>query len=216
MLEKVLDQKQIKVEKLPYLLALPPGHNKTSSSSYPLVLFLHGRGERGSDLEKVRTQGLPKAMEGWRESPFIMVAPQCPEDSYWPFLLESLLSLLDDVCERYAVDQQRIYLTGLSMGGYGSWFLSLKAPDRFAAVAPICGVGIPTLADALKDTAVWAFHGEKDTVVPVEHTKTMVSAINKAGGHAKLTIYPEADHDSWTVTYENPEFFSWMLKQKKM
>ncbi|RKY05749.1 MAG: hypothetical protein DRP66_10235 [Planctomycetota bacterium] len=122
-------------------------------------------------------------------------------DSEWPLILK--------------VDESRIYLTGLSMGGYGSWSLGCDHPERFAAIAPICGGGEPFFARKLKNTPIWAFHGGKDNTVPLKKSEDMVIAVKKAGGDAKLTVYPQAGHDSWTETYNNPEFYEWFLKHSK-
>jgi predicted peptidase len=126
-----------------------------------------------------------------------------------------LINLLDDIVSRYNVDTERIYLTGLSMGGYGTWTLAAAYPQRFAAIAPICGGGERYMADKFKNVPVWAFHGAKDNVVPPVKSEEMVNAINARGGNARLTVYPDAAHDSWTATYDNPELYDWFLKHRK-
>jgi predicted peptidase len=113
------------------------------------------------------------------------------------------------------VDPDRVYLTGLSMGGYGTWSLAAAHPERFAAIVPICGGGNPADAAKLASLPVWVFHGAKDPTVPLERSKEMVEAIKSAGGNPRFTIYPEAGHDSWTETYNNPELYQWLLEQKK-
>jgi predicted peptidase len=180
-----------------------------------MLLFLHGAGERGSDLEKVKVHGPPKIVEKQKDFPFIVVSPQCPEDDWWTDKVEVLIHLLDDIVARYNVDTGRIYLTGLSMGGYGSWALAAEHLERFAAVAPICGGGNRIMAHRLKDIPVWAFHGAKDPVVPLKQSEEMVSAIKALGGDARLTVYPDAGHDSWTETYNNKELYDWFLKHRK-
>ena len=197
-----------------YLLYLPEGYNH-SGDAWPMILFLHGAGERGDDLEKVKVHGPPKIVQGRKDFGFIVVSPQCPSRSWWPNDVEMLKSLVDDICAKYNVDEERIYLTGLSMGGYGTWSLACEYPERFAAIAPICGGGEPFLSSKLRNVPVWAFHGAKDNLVPLEESEQMVEAIKKAGGQAKLTVYPDAGHDSWTATYENPELYEWFLKHKK-
>jgi predicted peptidase len=198
-----------------YLLFLPEDYGR-EKKSWPLMLFLHGAGERGSDIEKVKVHGPPKIVQTKKDFPFIVVSPQCPEDEWWTDKTEMLINLFDDIVARYDVDTERIYLTGLSMGGYGSWALASKYPDRFAAVVPICGGGDPILARTLKDVPIWAFHGAKDSVVPVEESKRLVEAVNARGGNAKLTIYPDANHDSWTETYNNPKLYDWLLEHRRM
>jgi predicted peptidase len=205
---------------LGYLLYLPKGYDANAAKQWPLMLFLHGAGERGADVAKVAVHGPPKLVKQGREFPFILVSPQCPEGETWNS--EVLLALLDDVIARHKVDTRRVYLTGLSMGGYGSWALLAKAPERFAAVAPICGGGNTidvllgardkTRGAALKALPVWAFHGAKDTVVPLSESERMTGVFKRMGNQGvKLTVYPEAQHDSWTETYNNQELYDWFL-----
>ena len=196
-----------------YLLFLPEDYGQTDKK-WPLMLFLHGAGERGSNLDLVAKHGPPKIVKEKKDFPFIVVSPQCPSDQWWPDKVETLIHLLDEIVATYDVDEQRVYLTGLSMGGYGTWSLGCAYPDRFAAIAPICGGGRRFFARRLRNTPVWAFHGAKDRVVPPSESEQMVKAINAVGGKAKLTIYPDAYHDSWTRTYENPELYEWLLKHR--
>jgi predicted peptidase len=196
-----------------YLLFLPEGYGK-ENKRWPLMLFLHGAGERGDDLNKVKVHGPPRIVQTRKDFPFIVVSPQCPEGDWWTHKTEMLINLLDYIIANYDVDTERVYLTGLSMGGYGSWALASEYPDRFAAVVPICGGGNRIMSIFLKDVPIWAFHGAKDSTVPVEESKELVEAINARGGNAKLTIYPEANHDSWTETYNNPEVYDWLLEHR--
>jgi predicted peptidase len=199
---------------LEYLLYLPEGY-EGSQKEWPLLVFLHGLGERGPVINKVKTHGPPKLIEQGKQLPFIVVSPQCPENSWWTYETEKVLALVDEIEETYRVDKSRVYLTGLSMGAYGTWAVASVAPDRFAAIAPICGGGYSFLGDNLKDVPVWAFHGGADPVVPVQKSQEMVNAVNQAGGHAKLTIYPGVGHDSWTETYNNDELYQWFLSHSK-
>ncbi len=205
-----------------YLLFLPQGYDARAEKRWPMILFLHGAGERGTDIWKVAVHGPPKNVSTHPDFPFIVISPQCPEDQIWS--REVLLKLLDEATAKYAVDTNRIYLTGLSMGGYGTWDLGLSHPDRFAAIVPICGGGqtISVLlpgrdqGPALKTLGVWAFHGGKDPVVPLDESQRMVDALKRAGAQdVKLTVYPEAGHDSWTETYNNPELYQWLLKHSR-
>ena len=205
-----------------FLLYLPEGYQDKREAKWPLVLFLHGAGERGDNLNKVKAHGPPKLVEKGQKFPFIIVSPQCPKDQRWDDVM--LTVLLDHVCEEYRVDISRLYLTGLSMGGYGSWSFGVVLCDRFAAIAPICGGGsfidVYTSSGAkgksLRSLGVWAFHGAKDTVVPVSESKKMVAALRRFGHpDPKLTIYPDARHDSWTKTYDNPELYQWFLKYQR-
>jgi len=200
----------VKVQ-MDYLLALPKNYDK--QDSWPLVLFLHGAGERGDDLELVKMHGPPKLIGEGKEFPFIVVSPQCPKDVWWEPI--ELTALLDQVVKTHNVDKDRIYVTGLSMGGFGTWRLAAFTPDRFAAIAPICGGGEPYWARRFSHLPTWAFHGAKDQGVPLERSQEMIDAMKEKGGEPKLTVYPEAGHDSWTETYNNPEFYKWLLEQKR-
>lgn len=205
----VLDT-QIKL-KMGYLLYLPKDYEK--QEKWPLVLFLHGGGERGDDIELVKKHGPPKLAAAGKDFPFIIVSPQCAKDMWWEPI--ELIALLDEVGRKYKVDEDRVYATGLSMGGFGSWRLAAYAPNRLAAIAPICGGGETYWAKQIAHVPVWAFHGAKDVGVPVKRAEDMIDAIKKEGGNPKLTIYPEAGHDSWTETYNNPELYAWLLAQKR-
>lgn len=200
--------------KLDYLLYLPQEYG-TSRKDWPLLIFLHGLGERGPDIDKVKMHGPPKRIEQGQQFPFIVVSPQCPEGSWWPYETDKVLALLDEVTKTYHVDKSRVYLTGLSMGGFGTWAVASVAPNRFAAIAPVCGGGVRFLAANLKNVPVWAFHGGADSAVPVERSQEMVYAVNEAGGYAKLTVYPNVGHDSWTQTYNNDELYQWFLSHSK-
>jgi predicted peptidase len=201
---------QIKVE-MNYLLYLPKDYDKRES--WPLLLFLHGSGERGNDLELVKTHGPPKLISEGKQFPFIVVSPQCPKDRWWEPL--ELVALLDELQRKYKVDPDRVYVTGLSMGGFGTWRLAAYAPERLAAIAPICGGGEKYWAKMIGQLPTWVFHGAKDEGVPLERSQVMVDALKKNGGNPKFTVYPEAEHDSWTETYNNPEFYEWLLAQKR-
>ncbi len=198
--------------RLNYLLYLPEDYE--TQESWPLLLFLHGAGERGDDLELVKKHGPPKLIAAGKEFPFIVVSPQCPPDRWWEPI--ELVALLDDIQDRYHVDQDRVYVTGLSMGGFGTWRLAAYVPERLAAIAPICGGGETYWAKQFAHLPVWAFHGAKDAGVPVERSQQMVDALKKLGGDPQLTIYPEAEHDSWTETYENPKLYEWLLEHTRM
>ncbi len=194
-----------------YLLYLPPDYNVRTP--VPLMLFLHGAGERGNDLELVKKHGPPRLIAQGKTFSFVLVSPQCPAGEWWD--AQDLSALLDDVIREHAVDTNRVYVTGLSMGGFGTWSLGVNYPRKFAALAPVCGWGEPFAAFRLKDMPIWAFHGAKDTIVPLAKGQEMIDAVTRAGGSPKFTIYPEAEHDSWTVTYNNPELYTWFLHQHK-
>jgi len=198
---------------LDYLLFMPEAAQKSADKKWPAILFLHGAGERGTDVWKVATHGPPKVVKNNPNFQFIVISPQCPANRWWE--TDTLVALIEEAQKKHPIDPDRIYLTGLSMGGFGSWSLAAARPDIFAAVAPICGGGNVGDAPKLKDMPLWVFHGAKDTVVPLKQSEDMVNAINAAGNKVKFTVYPEAQHDSWTATYDNPEFYKWLLQNKR-
>ncbi len=197
-----------------YVKYLPKDFDE--SKKYPLVFFLHGAGERGDDLDVAMTHGYMKYVrEEGREYPFIFVAPQCPFDKYWGCYTESLLAFLDFICDTLPVDKDRIYLTGLSMGGTGTWMLSMASPDKFAAIAPICGSGIYWNADCIKHLPIYIFHGDCDDIVPISESINMLTSINKRGGNAKMKICHSVGHNSWNCAYGEDELLNWLLQQHK-
>ena len=204
-----------------YLLYLPADYGRTEKR-WPLILFLHGAGERGSNIDLVKRHGPPKILAEGGDFPpecpagrFIVASPQCPRRGWWPAQNEFLVALLDHLLGKYAIDPDRVYLTGLSMGGYGTWSLATEHPDRFAAIAIICGGGDPARAARLKGIPAWVFHGARDKTVPLKQSQAMVDALRRCGGNVKLTVYPKAGHDSWTKTYNNPELYKWLLKHRR-
>lgn len=209
-------EKQVPV-KLDYLLYLPPDYGKDQSKKFPLIMFLHGSGERGSDVNKVKTHGPPKLIEKDADSPvkqFIVVSPQCPQSQRgWNAF--DLNALLDDVLAKYNVDQDRVYLTGLSMGGFGTWEWATRNPERFAAIAPMCGGGNTALARRIAKMPIWVFHGDADPTVNVKNSDSMVEALKAAGNDIKYTRYPGVGHDCWTQSYNNKELFEWFLQHKR-
>jgi predicted peptidase len=203
-----------------YLIFLPEKYQDDDSQRWPLILFLHGIGEGGTDVWRTATYGPIQYIKKHHDFPFIVVSPQCPAGHKWSD--EANLSVLDDVIAKYPVDTNRIYLTGLSQGGFGVWSLATTYPQRFAAVAPISGGGdvmgfivVKWNHDRiapLQHLPVWAFHGAKDTVVPLAEDIRMVEALKKAGDKdVKLTIYPNGQHNVWDETYANPELYQWFL-----
>jgi predicted peptidase len=208
---KHFETKGIAPAKLDYLLFLPRGYQK-SDQRWPLMLFLHGAGETGTNLTKVKAHGPPKLVESAPGFPFIVVSPQSVRRGW---NVELLNALLDDIIQNYRVDKDRVYLTGLSMGGFGTWSLAAAHPEKFAAIVPICGGGKPSDASKLATLPIWAFHGAKDPTVPLQRSREMVEAVQAAGGKVKFTVYPEAPHDCWTQTYNNPQLYQWLLQQKR-
>jgi predicted peptidase len=196
----------------PYLLHLPKNYRK--KSLYPLIVFLHGAGERGDDTKLLKV-GLPNLLETAKEYSFMLVAPQCPIDSWWTRELEELSIFLKDFLGRYNIDKKRVYLTGLSMGGDGTWRLAALQSKLFAAIVPICGIDKANSASKLKDIPIWAFHGANDDIVPVKESRKVVNAIKALGGNAKLTVYPDADHNAWDQAYKTKELYEWLFAQRK-
>jgi predicted peptidase len=208
------DKTICKTLKLNYLLEFPSDY-KNDGRKWPLLIFLHGSGERGSDLELVKKHGPAKQIEEGNSLPFIVASPQCPSRLWWTDEIETLDAWLGELLITYPIDSNRVYLTGLSMGGFGAWMWPMQFPERFAAIAPVCGGGEVFLIDRIKDIPVWAFHGARDNVVPPDRTIQLVDALKKAGGNVQFTLYPEAGHDSWTETYDNPALYAWFLKQAR-
>jgi len=196
-----------------YLLYLPDGYEKDKEKEYPFILFLHGGGETGDDLSRVKVHGPPKILDNKKDFPFIVVSPQSPKGESWSAF--KLNALMEDIVEKYQIDKDRIYMTGLSMGGFGTWDFAVKYPHWFAAIAPICGGGDVLRVRAIKDIPVWTFHGLRDNVIPIERTLELVRALESVDGNIKFTVYPEANHNSWSQTYENPELWEWFLKHKR-
>lgn len=207
--------------KLPYLLYIPEAQMEMNQSQIPLMVFLHGMGERGDDLCSVRVHGLPKVIENGLTLPMFVVSPQCPATTAWSEISEVVNDLIDSLCEKYPIDQDRIYLTGLSMGGFGTWKLLVTYPDRFAAAAPICG-GLmdaryqPSILGRIVNVPIWNFHGDADSVVPVSSSDFLVEKLREFGGKIRYTRYPGVDHNSWTATYENPALYQWFFSKQRM
>lgn len=199
---------------LSYLQFLPEGYDPKADEKLPLVIFLHGAGERGDDLEKVKKHGPPKfAMKG-HGLPFVLVAPQCPEGRWWQ--PDEIIALTRHLVKTMPVDSKRVHLTGISMGGFGTWAALAKAPELYASGVPICGGGDPAAAKILSKIPIWAFHGEKDEAVPVTKTREMEAAITGSDGSKfRVTYYPDEAHESWNPAYEEPGLFAWMMLQEK-
>jgi predicted peptidase len=196
-----------------YLVSVPEGYDADKTKKWPLILFLHGAGERGDDVEKVKVHGPMKEIQNGRKIPAVVIAPQCPEGQWWN--METLTALLDTAETKYRIDTDREYLTGLSMGGFGTWELAGLQPTRFAAIAPVCGGGNALLARRLMDIPMWVVHGDADPVVPVKESQSMVEAVEKAGGHPKFTVVKDGGHDVWTAFYADDAFYMWLFAQSK-
>ena len=198
---------------LGYRIYLPDGYS--AEKSYPLIIALHGAGERGEDTSLVEVHGVAKYVAAGLKLDAIVIAPQCPSDWVWSNLTVELKELIDSVVSEYSVDTDRISLTGLSMGGFGTWEMGISYPAFFSALAPVCGGGMSWRAKLIGSTPVWAFHGDADTVVPPENSHMMVKALRAAGGNVKLTIFGGVGHNSWVNAYEDTRVIEWLLEQRR-
>lgn len=199
-----------------YLLYLPKDYDSETKSQ--MILFLHGRGESFGPLSLVTKWGPPRFAARGDELPYVLVSPQCPGDDSWknPTQQQRLVELLDHIEKNYSIDPNHICLTGLSMGGYGSWRLAADHPERFSAVVPVCGGGDPADAEKLKSLPIWIFHGDQDRAVPFERSVEMFDAITKAGGtKVRFTSLEHIGHNCWSATYATPELFDWIQKQQR-
>jgi predicted peptidase len=194
---------------LDYLAYVPTSYEKDTAKKWPLVIFMHGSGERGDQLNLVRKNGLPFELDRRGDTPYIMIAPQCPAKANWN--VQVLEALLTDLLKRYRVDEKRVVVTGLSLGGYGSWAWSCEHPERFAGVIPVCGGIDPAKTVTLKGMPIWAFHGDKDKAVPFERGQAAAEAAKKNGADVKFTVYPGVGHNSWEKAYAEPELEAWIL-----
>lgn len=201
------------VQETAYLLSLPQGYDGDTTARWPLLIFLHGSGESGSDIEKVKAHGPPELVAKGKQFPMIIVSPQADAPRGWD--ADMLYRLLQDVKKRYRVNADKVYLTGLSMGGFGTFSLAIKYPDEFAAIAPVCGGGDSSQAWKLRNIATWVFHGAKDDVVLPAGSANMVAAEKRYNNDVRFTLYPDANHNSWDLTYNNDSLYSWMLSKTR-
>jgi predicted peptidase len=179
-----------------------------------VLLYLHSYDARSQDLQKLKLEGLPFLLRSGTKLPFVVVAPLCPPDEWWDsrWSVENVKTLIDEILEAYRVDSSRVYLTGRSMGGAGSWRLASEHAARFAAIVPLCGRTQLKYVPSLRNTPVWAFHGEKDTIVPPSESQKMIEALQKSGGEAKLSIFLEMGHEIWHLVYNDSNLYDWLLK----
>jgi len=196
-----------------YVVFVPKDYD--GEKGMPVILFLHGAGSTGDDGEKQIKGGLAKAIRDKKEKfPFIVVFPQAHQKGWGAkgASAKRALAILDQVEKDYKTDKKRVYLTGLSMGGFGTWSLAAAIPDRWAAIAPICGGGDPKTAEKIKHIPCWCFHGDADKVVSVEKSRAMITALKDAGGSPRYDEYPGVDHNSWDRAYATAELYTWFLK----
>jgi predicted peptidase len=202
-----------------YVVFVP--HDYKGDKDYPLILFLHGAGERGDDGETPVKQGIGNAIKfkgGDKKFPFFVIFPQSRKGGSWKAGsadADRALGMLEEIQKQYKIDSNRIYLTGLSMGGYGTWSLAAAFPERWAAIAPICGGGDTSTAEKIKDIPCWCFHGDGDKAVPVQKSRDMIDALKKAGGSPRYSEMPFVGHNSWDPAYVTPELYPWLLSHKR-
>lgn len=225
--------KNDKGDKLGYRLMIPEGYDPQGTEKYPLVLFLHGAGERGDDNLKQLVHGTKEFAkpEVRKKYPAFVLAPQCPDGKRWVEVdwsldahkqlpddsdtMKLVLQLISSLQKEYRIDQRRQYVTGLSMGGYGTWDLITRHPEMWAAAAPVCAGGDEATADKIAKVPVWAFHGDKDTVVKPHRSRNMIEAIKKAGGKPLYTEYKDVGHNSWAPAHADPKLMDWLFAQKQ-
>ena len=205
--------------RLSYLLFLPASYGQDPDARWPLLVFLHGSREAGRDINRVRRAILPQLVEANPDFPFIVVSPQSPSlQNGWYPSLDAIEALLDQLQAVLAIDPDRIYLTGLSMGGYGAWALAMDDPDRFAAIAPVVGGYFfnPRQLCKLKDKPIWVFGAKRDRNVPLRESERVVNALRACGGQPRFTVFENADHDlGWELAYTATELFEWLLQQRR-
>lgn len=212
-------------EQLPYRLLKPPDENLVKNGK-PLLIFLHGMGERGNDNEKQLVHGRAMMQAAVNKHGAVVLAPQCPVNDTWSGWSDDsnkptstaklLLELLLQIEKQDDIDPDRIYIMGLSMGGYGVWSMIQRHPNKFAAAAPICGGGDSSKAEPIKNVPIWVFHGAEDEAVPVSRSREMIAALKQAGGDPKYTEYPNVGHDSWLPAFKEPDLLKWLFAQQRL
>lgn len=200
--------------KMNYLLGLPKDYSP--EESLPMIVFLHGAGERGTDPRKIKVHGIPKRLDNGLPVRAIILAPQVPDERHvWNTLMDEAMELIEKIAVEYNADKNRISLTGISMGGYGTWEIGTSNDKFFSALAPICGGGMSWRGSILKDVPIRAFHGDADDVVPVQTTLEMVDNINDHGGKAECIILHRVGHGSWDYAYNETNLMEWLVSQTK-
>ena len=212
----IADEKEtVSVENLQYYLYFPKGYEETESEKFPLLLFLHGGGEAGGTLEDLKTNGPPKLLAEGKEFPFLILAPQNPYKRKW-WNTRAVMQLLDTIIETNRVDIDRIYLSGLSRGGSAAWELAVQYPDKFAALAVVCGMTpVPYAAWINKELPIWVFHGTEDKSIPISESEDMVTKLKEMGYDVTFTRYEGVGHNAWVRAYNTEELYEWLMKQKR-
>ena len=204
----------LKKVKYNYLLHLPQDYGKDPNKKWPVIFYLHGRHASGKNLESLERYGLPYYLLKGKKVDFVVVSPQCPWNRNWSSD-DWFNPVYDELSAKLQLDNDRVYLIGMSMGGFGTWWMLANSRDTWAAAIPICGGGSGKAAMNFKDVPIRIFHGAADDVVPPRSSELMALALKEVGGKAELTIYPGVGHDSWTRTYRDPEVIKWLFAQRK-
>ncbi len=202
-------------EKLDYYLYFPQDYENSPQKKFPILLFLHGGGESGDTLGALKKNGPPKLIVQGKQFPFLILAPQNPHQKKW-WNTRAVNQLLDSIVENNRVDKERIYLTGLSRGGGAAWEMAVQYPDKFAALAVVCGMApLPYAAWIDKNMPIWVFHGEKDKSIPISESENMVNKLKQMGYDVQFTRYPNVGHDSWVQAYATEELYEWFVNQRR-
>lgn len=211
----ISDEKEtVSVEKIEYYLYFPKGYEEEKNDKFPLLLFLHGGGESGGELEELKTNGPPKLLAEGKEFPFLILAPQNPYKKKW-WNTRAVMQLLDTIIATNRVDTDRIYLTGLSRGGGAAWELAVQYPDKFAALAVVCGMTpVPYASWINKNMPIWVFHGTEDKSIPISESENMVKRLEEMGYDVTFTRYEGVGHNAWVKAYTTEELYTWFMKQK--
>lgn len=213
----ISDEKEtVSVEKMKYYLYFPKGYEEEKNDKFPLLLFLHGGGESGGELEELKTNGPPKLLAEGKEFPFLILAPQNPHKKKW-WNTRAVMQLLDTIIATNRVDTDRIYLTGLSRGGGAAWELAVQYPDKFAALAVVCGMTpVPYASWINKNMPIWVFHGTEDKSIPISESEDMVKRLEEMGYDVTFTRYEGVGHNAWVKAYTTEELYTWFMKQKRI
>ena len=207
--------KTVTTETFDYYLYYPEDYEVRKEEKFPLLLFLHGGGESGDSLASIKRNGPPKLITEGKKFPFLLLAPQNPHKRKW-WNTKALMQLLDTIVAENRVDPNRIYLTGLSRGGGAAWELAVQYPEKFAALAVVCGMApVPYASWIDKELPIWVFHGEEDTSIPISESETMVDRLKSMGYKVRFTRYPGVGHNSWELAYTTDELYEWFSKQKR-
>ncbi|MEO1012913.1 MAG: prolyl oligopeptidase family serine peptidase [Bacteroidota bacterium] len=209
------EQRTVIKEDLRYYLYYPKGYESEPNADFPLLLFLHGGGESGDSLKTIKKNGPPKLIVEGKEFPFLILAPQNPYRKKW-WNVRAVNQLLDSVIRQNRVDPHRIYLTGLSRGGSAAWEMAVQYPDKFAALAVVCGMApVPYASWINKELPIWVFHGEEDKSIPFSESEEMVRALKQMGYNVRFTNYPGVGHNSWVQAYTTEELYTWFMEQEQ-